>query len=474
MRRFSLKAALLAGSALVFAASWTPASAQTIDDALTAAYRTNPQLLAQRAALRALDEGVPQALSSWRPTVTLSGSLGKARDTTRTTNTVTENTSIVERYRTPDLASLSLTQPLYRGGRTLASTSQAENRVQQGRANLHSVEQAVLLQAATDYANLLRDQATLELNTNNEQRLGRELEATRDRFQVGEVTRTDVSQAEARLAQARAARTTADGNLISTRAAYERDIGSLPPARLAPTRLPQNLPQSEAEARSGAANHPDFIAARFAEKASADAIDVVLGEKLPTVSLTGSIARNTENQTRGVQQDTGSVALTVSVPLYQAGEPDARARVAKQQHGQQRLTVDLQRRSTIETAVRAWDGLAIARGQIESFQAQIRSAEVALEGVQQEARVGLRTVLDVLNAEQELFQARVSLVTSQRDEAVFAYTLLAATGRLTAGDLGLPVDIYDPTRYYNETRGRWFGTGISSEDQPRPGSAANQ
>jgi TolC family type I secretion outer membrane protein len=451
---------LLAGTALAIFGGMAGVSAQTIDDALSTAYRTNPALQAERARLRALDEGVPRALSGWRPTVTLSGSAGRGRDQNRQVDTVNDRETTTGRVRTPDSASLTLSQPLYRGGRTLAETSRAENLVQRGRAVLQGVEQTVLLDAATAYANVLRDQATLDLNVNNEQVLTRQLQAARDRFQVGEITRTDVSQAEARLERARADRIQAEGNLTSSRSTYERVIGAVPSSRLAAARLPINLPRSEGEAIEGAASHPDVIASRFNEKAAADDVDLVAGEKLPTVSLNSSLARNTETDTRGFQRDRGEVTVSVSVPLYQAGSVDARVREAKQTAGQRRLEAGDQRRRTQESARRNWEALTTSRARITAFEAQIRASEIALDGVEQEARVGLRTVLDVLDAEQELFTAKVNLVGARRDEVVASYQLSSSTGRLSAAELGLPVDVYDPTRYYNETRDRWTGTGV--------------
>jgi outer membrane protein len=456
-------------AALAASAVSTQVFAQTIDDALAAAYRTNPQLLSARAQLRALDEGVPIALSGWRPTVTLNGSLGKSRDTVRTLNTMTDQTSVVDRLRTPDSASLQITQPLYRGGQTMAQTSQAENNVEAGRATLMSVEQQVLLQAATAYTNLLRDQATLELSMNNEQVLARQLEQVQNQFEVGQVTRTDVSQAEARLQQAHAARTQAEGNLASSRATYAQVIGQPAPPRVSPPHLPPNLPRSAEEVQTGIASNPDIVAARFNEKAAADAVDVFLGQKLPQVNLTGIIQRNTETGTtaasRGVQADDGTVAVTVTLPLYQAGLIDAQARQAKQTAGQRRIDIQTQQRSTTASAIQNWDLLNSARAQIASFQSQVRASEIALEGVEQEQRVGLRTVIEVLNAEQDLFSARVNLVSAQRDEVVFAYQLASSVGRLQARLLNLPVEVYDPVKHYSDTRGRWFGTNI---DDPEP------
>ncbi len=443
------------------------AAAQTIDDALAAAYRSNPQLLSARAQLRALDEGVPAALSGWRPTVTLNGSIGKAFDTGRTRSNSTPGpgytTTILDRYRTPDTANIQITQPLYRGGQTLAAVSQAENNVEAGRAALTSTEQTVLLQAATSYANLLRDQATLDLSINNEQVLKAQLDQTRNQFEVGQVTRTDVAQAEARLQQGTASRIQAEGNLASSRATYEQVIGEPAPPRVSPPHLPPSLPRSDAEVRAEMVNNPDVIAARYNEKAAADAVDTFLGQKLPQVNLTGILQRNTESGggvSRGQQLDDATVAVTVTLPLYQAGLIDAQARQAKETAGQRRLDIQTQQRSTLANAVQNWDLLNTARAQIASFQAQVRAAEIAVEGIQQEQRVGLRTVIEVLNAEQDLFAARVSLVSAQRDETVFAYQLSASVGHLLAAQLNLPVELYDPVAHYNKERGRWFGTNV--------------
>lgn len=443
------------------------AAAQTIDDALAAAYRSNPQLLSARAQLRALDEGVPAALSGWRPTVTLNGSIGKAYDVQRSRSNSTPGpgyvTNILDRYRTPDTASVQLTQPLYRGGQTVASVSEAENNVQAGRAALVGTEESVLLQAATAYANLLRDQATLDLSINNENVLKAQLDQTQNQFEVGQVTRTDVSQAEARLQQGIAARIQAEGNLASSRAAYEQVVGQPAPERVTPPHLPPHLPTTDAEVRKEAENNPNIVAARYTEKAAADAVDTFLGQKLPQVNLTGIIQRETETGGgvgRGTQLDDATVAVTVTMPLYQAGLIDAQARQAKQTAGQRRIDIQTQERSVDESAVQNWDLLNSARAQIASFQSQVKASEIALEGVQQEQRVGLRTVIEVLNAEQDLFSARVSLVGAQRDEVVYAYQLAASVGTLLASELNLPVDLYDPVQHYNDTRGRWFGTNI--------------
>lgn len=442
----------------------TPAQAQSMEETLATTYRTNPQLLADRARLRALDEGVPRALSNWRPTVSLSAEAGRGRDRLRSENDSSTTTTSFQ-TRTPQTATVSVRQPLYRGGRTLAETSRAENLVLQGRAQLQSTEQSVLLDAATAYTNLLQDQAVLDLNINNEQVLQRQLDAARDRFQVGEITRTDVSQAEARLSRARADRIQAEGNLTASRANFLRIVGE-PPARLSPTRTPPVLPTNEAQAlAAAAADNPAVVAARYAERAARDDVDLVAGELLPTVSLQGDLSRQDEVQTRGFDRDVAEITAVLSVPLYQAGSVDARVREAKQIASQRRILVEDTLSRAKEDATRTWEALTTARARIQAFQAQIRANEIALEGVEQEARVGSRTVLDVLDAEQELLDAKVSLVRAQRDEIVSGYQLAAAMGRLTAQSLSLPVQVYDPALNYNRTRDRWIGTGIYDEDR---------
>lgn len=451
-----LAAALLGATALTA----LPAGAETIQDALSAAYRTNPQLMAERARQRATDEGVPRALSNWRPTVTFSTQGGKGEDEVKS-NDVTST-----RSRTPYLFSLNVRQPLYRGGRTLAETSRAENLVQRGRALLHTIEQNVLVDAAAAYTNLRRDQAVLELQINNEQVLTRQLGAARDRFQVGEITKTDVAQAEARLAGANADRILAEGNVAASRANYVRVIGEMP-GRLAPATMPPGMPTSEQMAQDMSQDNPTVVAARYAERAALDDVDLITGELLPTLSLSGELARQHEISQEEFTQDKAEIQAVLSVPLYQAGSVEARVREAKQIAGQRRIEIEDQRRRTREDVTRNWEALVASRARVISFQSQIRANEIALEGVEQEARVGSRTTLDVLDAEQELLNARVNLVRAQRDEVVAAYQVAQAVGKLTARDLTLPVEIYDPSKYYTETRGRWIGTSIGGEETPK-------
>lgn len=445
---------LLAAVVLIGSVSGGVAHSQTLEEALTAAYNNNPTLLAERARLRSTDELVPQALAGWRPTVRLAADAGKSR--------VDSNTAVVTnpQTRTPRSLALQLSQPVYDGGRTPAAIEQSENTVRSGQAQLSATEQAVLLSAATAYMNVVRDQAVLELNINNVQVLRRQLEAARDRFRVGEITRTDVSQSEARVARSIADRVAAEGNLQASRAAFQNVVGIMPERLMAPTvvgELPASLPQA---VELAATQNPAVVATRYAAAAAADGIDVVKAETLPDVTLSGGLSRNYDAVTTGSRSDVAQATVNLTVPLYQAGADYSRVRQQKHVANQRRIETDQERRDAIETAARAWEALQAAQAQITSFRAQIEASEIALEGVQREAQVGSRTVLDVLDAEQELLDSRVNLVRAQRDEGVAAVQLKSAIGRMTAQGLGLPVEVYNPARNYETVRGRWIGTDI--------------
>lgn len=434
-----------------------PLNAQSIEDAFAKAYLNNPTLLSSRAGLRSTDESVPQALANWRPTVEVTTSLGAEVVSSNTSTGTDRNQS-----RRPADLGISVSQPLFRGGRTLAETSGAENGIRAARARLLDTEQTILLQAATSYLNVYRDQAVLELNRNNEEVLQRQLEATRDRFEVGEITRTDVHQAEARLARSKADRIQSEGDLETSRANYLNVVGEAAPQTLSlPERL-DGMPESANDAvRISLVNNPGVIAAEFDRRASMDNVDEVWGELLPTLSLNASSTRELQTTTENSARTTHEVTLDLTIPLYQQGEVYSRLRAARQDAAETTLNIDVERRAAAEASTQAYEGLVTARAQVNAFKTQIEASIVALEGVQREAAVGSRTVLDILDAEQELLDSRVSHVRAERDELVAAYQLLSALGRLTAKDLGLSVDLYDPREHYNEVRGKWFG-GTSS------------
>ncbi|MDP6816047.1 MAG: TolC family outer membrane protein [Alphaproteobacteria bacterium] len=435
-----------ASVALLLAAA--PAGAETLFDALVQAYVSNPELQARRAALRSVDEGVPQALSGWRPTVSLAGSAGLQRSR----STTTSNQSL-----TPRSYSLNLSQPLYSGGRTEAATRSAESDVAAARAQLATTEQQILLGGVTAFLDVLRDQARVQLTAGNESVLRRQLEATKDRFEVGEVTRTDVAQAEARLAGAIATRAAAQGDLATSRATY-REVFGAPPGALQPAPPLPALPANEAEVIGIAeAENPEILAALHVEAAAAHAVDDATGRLLPSVDLVGRVLRSDETTFENNSSRADSINAEVTVPLYQAGAVHAAIRAAKETRNQRRIEVESTRRDVIESASKAWEQVESTRSQIAARSEEIRANEIALEGVRQEAEVGSRTTLDVLDAEQELLDARVALVISERNEYVAGYQLLAAVGRLTAQQIGLPVEIYDPEKHYRQIRNKWWG-----------------
>ncbi len=433
--------------------------AQSLVDALTAAYQNNPTLLARRASLRATDEEVPQALANWRPDVSMNVDAGFA-DVTNTNATGSGR----EQWRQQQSAGIDVTQPLFRGGRTLSATSEAENTVRAERARLLATEQSVLLSVISAYMDVFREEAVLKLNLNNEQVLKRQLEATRDRFEVGEITRTDVHQAEARLARTTADRIQSEGDLEIARAEYRNVVGESAPANLQVPDLPGDLPETKEDAlKLAATKNPAVLSAEFDRRASIDSADGVLGELLPEVELTAGLSRAFEGAGEQGRSDTADISIGITIPLYQQGGVYSRLREARQTAAQQAFVIDEQRRQSVASGASAWEGLITAQARVSAFATQIEANVIALEGVEREASVGSRTVLDVLDAEQELLDSRVSHVRAQRDEVVAIYELKSAMGQLTARDLELPVTLYDPREHYREVKDKWFG-GRSTGD----------
>ncbi|MEE2981229.1 MAG: TolC family outer membrane protein, partial [Pseudomonadota bacterium] len=364
-----------------------------------------------------------------------------------------------EETRTPSSIALNITQPLYRGGRTVAQTRRAENLVLADRERLIDAEQNVLLDVTTAYMDVLRDRAVLKLAMNNEQRLRRQLEAAQDRFDVGEVTRTDVAQAEARVANAVAERVVAEAELTAARAAYLNVVGSLPQELASPPPL-AGLPATEQQAREIAIElNPTIRRAVYIARAARADIAVQFGVLLPRFELTAEMSRIEDATSRGSLTTRNQISAQLTVPLYQSGSEHAQVRATREVASQRRIEIEEARRSVLETTTLWWETLVTARAQIAAFREAVRAAEIALDGVEQEAAVGSRTTLDVLDAEQELFLVRVDLVRAEHDDVVASYTIEAVIGRLTASRLGLPVQAYDPTVHYLDVRDKVWGTG---------------
>ncbi|MFP6728793.1 MAG: TolC family outer membrane protein [Alphaproteobacteria bacterium] len=427
--------------------------AETLNEAFIAAYQNNPTLLVARAALRATDEQVPRALSGWRPTVIVISEFGKAEVETETAFFSSDE------VRTPASVALSIIQPVFSGGLTVAETRRAEYTVLADRAQLRETEQTVLLRVAAAYLDVVREQQVLNLAINNEERLKRQLQAARDRFEVGEVTRTDVAQAEARVSNAAAERVSSKSNLNSSRAAYLSATGFLPVDLTTPLAL-TGLPGSELGSREIATKeNPIIWRALYVERAARANIDARMAVLLPTVDLNGEISRNEDTSSRGSLTTRSQITATVTIPLYQSGSEHSDVRAARELASQRRIEIELNRRSVLENVTRSWESRLTAGAQIIAFKDAVRAAEIALDGVEQEAVVGSRTILDVLDAEQELFDVRVDLVRAERDYVVAGYFLKAAIGRLSVSKLGLDVPIYDEIRHYNLVRDKFWGFG---------------
>jgi outer membrane protein len=448
-----------------------PAAAETLQDAMASAYQTNPTILSERSKLRATDELVPQALSNWRPTVTVSGNVTRSNtysyiNSGSTIGGATSGTPQGQQVSSAgtiiynaDTMGVQVTQPVFRGGRTLAQTRQAEAQVEAERAQLSITEQQVLLNVATAYLNLVQAQSVLQLSINNEQVLQRQLDAVQDRFRVGEVTRTDVAQAQSRLSGAHADRTQAEGSLRTARAAYVQQVGHLPDKVDYPDGLPRLPADAQAAQALAAAQNPNIVTAQAAYQAALEGIDLIAGELLPQVSLTGQAQRIVNFDGPSTLENVAQVSVNVTVPIYQAGQEYSRLRAQKQNAGQSRAVIDQARRDVEESITAAWESLQTGKARLASYDDQIAAAKIALEGVTRENQVGSRTVLDVLNAEQELLQAQVNEVQARHDEIVAAYQLLNATGQLTAQYLALPVETYDPAAHYEEVHDKWVGFG---------------
>jgi outer membrane protein len=438
------------------------ASADTIEWALVQAYQNNPTVNAQRAAVRATDEAVPQALSGYRPRVSATASVAEQYLETFSKTSVTgpatyaraSGNSAVQAY------GATVTQTLLNGYQTANRTRQAEAQVSGARETLRLTEQNVLLAAVTAYMNLLRDTAILDLQRRNVEVLQEQLRQTRDRFNVGEVTRTDVAQSESRLAAGRSSMLGAESNYTTSRSTYRQVIGveagKLAPGTPVDRFSPRALPQAVAEAR---AQHPSVTTAMFNVDSALLQVKISEGALYPTLNLVGS-AQKTYGSTASfvnLESFLGSISGQVNIPIYQGGGEYSLIRQAKETFGQRRIDLDTARDQAQQTVVQSWGQLEAAKAQIQATQAQVAAAEIALNGVREEARVGQRTTLDVLNAQQELVNARVALVTAQRDRVVASYTLLASVGRLSVQILGLGVAVYDPVVHYHQVRDAWGG-----------------
>jgi outer membrane protein len=449
----------------VFACAGTPFEgfAETLESALVHAYQNNPQLNAQRALLRATDEGVPQALAGYRPRVTATANLAAQTNTMVTrSGPTTPPTPPVDTFQsggtTPRGFGATLTQNLFNGFQTANRTRQAESQVRAARETLRTTEQTVLLSAVTAYMNLLRDTAIFDLQRSNLEVLEEQLRQTKQRLESGNVTATDVYQSESRLSVGRTQLFAAEANYRTSRAVYRQVIG-VEAGRLQPaSAVDRFIPGSLSGAITvGMAEHPTVSTAQHGVDVAIHQVKIAEGALYPTLSLLGSVQRNFDVALTTPENFTASVGGQLSVPIYQGGAEYSQIRQAKETLGQRRHDLDVARDQSRLGVSQAWAQLDAAKGTITATQGQVKSAEAALNGVREEARLGQRTTLDVLNAQQELVNARVALVNAQRDRVVNSYGLLAAIGRLSPPVLGLAVAVYDGQVHYHQVRDAWSG-----------------
>ena len=451
-----------------------PASAETLQEALSDAYLINPVLNGERARLRATDEQVALAKSGLRPFISGSADTSYVNQNSTTGRSRTRSTSTdtlggisfdpsaggltSDGVNYPKGYSVQLSQPLFEGFQNLNAIRQAKSTVQAARESLRNIEQSTLVDGVTAYVNVVRDTAIVRLRENDVTVLNEQLKATRDRFEVGEVTRTDVAQAEARLSEAQATLSRAQADLKISNAAYQQVIGHPPGALATPPSIMHLLPHSIDEAMTlGDGEHPLILAAVYEEEASLFVVQQIMGELLPNVSLEAQYDRRFDESQSLEEVETTTVTGRVDVPLYQGGGVAARVRQAKETNIQRKKDVEDARLRVHAEVISQWGILQSSGPAIRSAEAAVSANRIALAGVREEEKVGQRTTLDVLDAQRELLNAQIILVTALRDRVVAEYSLYAAIGRMDAQTLGLSVPYYDPIEHYDIVKNKWFG-----------------
>ncbi len=455
---------IIAGISLLALFACAEVSAETLNEALGSAYATNPTLGAERARQRATDEQVPQALSGWRPQINATASADRSWTTRKTS--VFKNGKVTQEYQTNEgsigALRIQLTQPIFDGFRTVASTQAAEANVRAGRQQLLSVEQDIMFRTVQAYLNVVRDRRILSLRNDNVKVLKEQLRGAKLRFEVGEVTKTDVALSDARLSQARAATSTAMAQLQSSAALYHTLTGHKPGSLSLPKvpRLPKSL---EASLTLAHEINPNILAAAQVRDAASHFIDVAKSDLLPSISLNATGTLSDDFEARTGDTTIGRIEGLLEVPIYDGGRTYSAVREAKQVESQRRIEIIEATRSVRESVTSAWNFHISARENIDAAKDQVSAAQQAVAGVREEYLVGSRTTIDVLNAQQELITAKTALVTAERDYIVSGYQVLGTIGKLTAANLGLRVARYDPKTNYSRVRNKLFGADIGKK-----------
>lgn len=431
----------------------TPASAETIYDALAKAYQNNSALNSARAGVRVADEDVPLAKSDMRPTVVARGELSHTRSSSGGVSTKLTTGSF----------GVFLSQTLFDGFQTKNNVRAAEARVRAERESLRNTEQNTLFDAATAYMDVILYRQIAALRQRNLEFLNEQVRAARSRLEVGEGTRTDLAQAEASYSAAQAQLTAARAQVTSSEAIYRQIVGTPPGKLQAAKPLTKLLPRSLEAAYARAENeHPAILATRHAVDASGFAVKAAEGALLPSLSADlGVSVQDRRGSPSGLDNEgttsSASIGATLTIPIYQGGAASARVRQRKESLSQARIDVDVSRDQVSTAVASAWTQYEAARRNVEANRQLVSALRLALEGVMAERDVGLRTTLDVLNAQADVIDAQIAQYSAERDVVVASFAIASATGRLTASNLGLKVRIHKPEEHYNAVKDKWYG-----------------
>lgn len=409
------------------------ACAETLHEALSFTYKNNPSIIASKEAYLSTKEGITQARTGWKPTVTITGQLARISSEGRLAGVDFDRTA-----RNPSLTSIELTQPIFRGGKTLAETAAAKNATNIENANFKATEQAILLQAISAYLNVIQDDAILSLNKKNEEVLSKHLETTKYRFSAGEITKTDVSQAKARLAGATASKINAAGQLKQSIASYESVIGHAP-TEISDPQFPTELfPTSLEDAISIALlDNPSIEISKQSYQAAKENMRAVKADFMPTINLSASASRNWNETERDSEIDTFAGAATLVYPIYQGGLTRSKLRAAKHSTSEAELAIESAKRAIKNSTTSTWAQHETATATLIATQEQVDAASLALQGIKEEVMAGTRTTLDMLDAENELLNARVEQIKAEKNKKISAFSVLAEIGWLTAENLNV-------------------------------------
>ncbi len=452
--RLKFMAAALSGVALFGVVAISQAHAESLADAMRVAYRKNPTLQADRARQRGTDELVPAAKSGWRPTITASA------DARRTWS----DTSVSgPRNNTALNLNIQLSQPVFRGFKTVEGVKSAKSSVEEGRQLLLATEQSVLLSVASAYLTVVRDRQILSIRQQNVRNLDKQARAAASRFEVGEVTRTDVSQSRARVSGAQGDVAASKANLEGSVANYIAAVGHKP-GKLKYTRLGKVPGSLEGALSTAQEINPNILAASWAFDASRHDVEVAKGDLLPELNLEAA-GRYTVSPEKGVaHSESFAVAGVLTVPIYQSGREYASIRQAKQTSSRRQIAIVEATREVRRQVTASWYTMVSSQQSISSAKSQVAAAALALDGINQEYLVGSRTTIDVLNAEQEVLSARIGLVNAEYAQMISQYQLLQSMGKLTSRHLGLGGHIYDPKVNYDRVKDKWIGGDIGTGD----------